>query len=170
MKMRHLKPRLAFPRKGGAGGPVIDPHGKQPRSAVVSVGKILLWLAEEWYATIFQDNKDELLICDRYYHDLLIDSRRYRYGGPRWIARLIGWLMPRPILWLVLDAPAEVLQKRKQEVTPEESERQRRAYLDFVQKQRNHGVIDASQALNNVVADTEKAVAGALEGVAKNRG
>ena len=134
VKMRHLKPRLAFPRRGNAGAIVVDPHGKPPRSALVSVAKILIWLGEEWYATHFQDKKGELLICDRYYHDLLVDSRRYRYGGPRWIASLIGSLMPQPRLWLLLDAPAEVLQARKQEVTSEESERQRQAYLDFVRR------------------------------------
>jgi len=170
VKMRHLKPTIAFPRRGEARGPVVDPHGKPPRSALVSVGKILLWLAEEWYATLFQDKKAELLICDRYYHDLLIDSRRYRYGGPRWVARLIGALMPRPRLWLLLDAPAEVLQQRKQEVPPEETARQRQAYLNFVQKQRSHAVIDASQALNKVVADTEKAITEALREGGSNRG
>jgi thymidylate kinase len=163
VKMRHLKPSIAFPRRGDTGGPVVDPHGKPPRSALVSAAKILLWLMEEWYATLFQDNQTDLLICDRYYHDLLIDSRRYRYGGPRWLARMIGSLMPRPQLWLVLDAPAEVLQRRKQEVPLAETARQRQAYLEFVCKQRNHAVIDASQALNNVVADTEKAITETLK-------
>lgn len=160
--MRHLKPRIAFPQRGEARGIVVDPHGTPPRSALVSVAKIFIWLMEEWYATLFQDKKTDLLICDRYYHDLLIDSRRYRYGGPQWMARLIGSLMPQPRLWLLLDAPAEVLQMRKQEVTPEETARQRQAYLSFVQQQRNHAVIDASQALTKVVADTEKAISATL--------
>jgi hypothetical protein len=30
----------------------------------------------------FMDRKQTLLICDRYYHDLLVDPLRYRYGGP----------------------------------------------------------------------------------------
>jgi thymidylate kinase len=161
-KMRHLKPRLAFPHRGNGGAIVVDPHGKPLRSALVSVAKIIVWLAEEWYTTLFQDKNGELLICDRYYHDLLVDSRRYRYGGPRWIASVIGSLMPRPRLWLLLDAPAEVLQARKQEVTPEETERQRQAYLGFIRTRRNHAVIDASQALDKVVEDAEKAIIGAL--------
>jgi thymidylate kinase len=160
--MRHLKPRLAFPQRGDAVVIVVDPHGKPPRAALTSVAKILLWLAEEWYATLFHDKPGQLLICDRYYHDLLVDPRRYRYGGPLWIARLIGALMPRPRLWLLLDAPAEVLQARKQEVPLQETVRQRQAYLEFVRKQPNHAVIDASQALDSVVADTEKAICAAL--------
>jgi thymidylate kinase len=162
VRMRHLKPRLAFPHRGNGGAIVVDPHGKPPRSALVSLAKIIIWLGEEWYATLFQDKRGELLICDRYYHDLLVDTLRYRYGGPLWAARLVGVLMPRPKLWLLLDAPAEVLQARKQEVTPEETERQRRAYLRFIRTRRNHAVIDASQALDKVVADAGNAIAGAL--------
>jgi thymidylate kinase len=71
---------------------------------------------------------------------------------------MVGALIPRPGLWLLLDAPAEVLQERKQEVSLEETARQRQAYLNFVRKQRSHKVIDASQSLNKVVADTEKAI------------
>jgi thymidylate kinase len=99
-----------------------------------------------------------LLICDRYYHDLLVDPKRYRYGGPAWAAELVGKLMPQPKLWILLDAPAEVLQARKQEVTLEESARQRQEYLDFVRKQRNHLVVDASKSLDRVITEIAKAL------------
>ncbi|MGA9070578.1 MAG: hypothetical protein WB424_10015 [Terracidiphilus sp.] len=166
VKMRHLKPFYAGQRRDTSVLVNPAPHGAPPRSAITSLAKIFLWLAEEWSANLFQDKKGELLICDRYYHDLLIDPVRYRYGGPMWVARTVGWLMPRPRLWLLLDAPAIVLQARKQEVTLEETERQRKAYLDFVRKQKNHVVTDASQALDKVVADARKAIAGAIgEGV-----
>ena len=162
VKMRHLKPRIYITGRGEAIVVVTDPHGASPRSAPVSIAKIFFWLLEEWFAHLFHDKKDELLICDRYYHDLLIDSRRYRYGGPRWAAQLVGKLIPQPQLWLLLDAPPEVLRARKQEVTPEETARQRQAYLDFVRKQKRDGVIDASQELNQVIADAGDAIRGAV--------
>jgi thymidylate kinase len=141
---------------------VVDPHGKPPRSAPVSFVKILIWLMEEWYAHLFQDRKQTLLICDRYYHDLLVDPIRYRYGGPEWAARLVGKLMPQPDLWLLLDAPAEVLQARKQEIAFEETSRQCNAYRAFVLNQRNHAMIDAAQSLDRVTADAEEAILNAL--------
>jgi thymidylate kinase len=55
-----------------------------------------------------------------------------------------------------LDAPAEVLQARKQEVTLEESARQRQVYLDFVRKQRQHLIVDASQSLDRVITEIAK--------------
>jgi thymidylate kinase len=162
VKMRHLKPQIVFQRRCEPVTIVVDPHGKPPRSALTSVAKIFVWLMEEWYANLFQNKKETLLICDRYYHDLLVDPKRYRYGGPMWTARLIGRLMPQPALWVLLDAPAEVLQARKQEVPPAETERQRQAYLAFVRVQRDHVIVDASQSLDRVIADVERAVNGAV--------
>ena len=121
VEVRHLKPRIVFAGRGEPVTIVVDPHGKPPRSAFLSMVKIVVWLFEEWYAQIFLDKRDCVLLCDRYYHDLLIDPKRYRYGGPHWAARLIGGLMPRPKLWILLDAPPAVLRARKQEVSPQET-------------------------------------------------
>jgi thymidylate kinase len=161
--MRHLKPKILIPQRGAPVTIVADPHGKPPRSSLASLAKIILWLMEEWFAALFQGDNGAVLICDRYYHDLLIDPRRYRYGGPLWAAELVGKLMPRPSLWILLDAPTEVLQARKQEVTPEETARQRAVYLTFVQAQKNSIVIDASRPLDEVTADVARAVANALK-------
>ena len=162
VKMRHLKPQILLRRRGAAVMIVVDPHGKPPRSALTSVVKILVWLMEEWYANLFQDDRKTLLIYDRYYHDLLVDPLRYRYGGPMGAARLVGKMMPRPKLWLLLDAPAEILQARKQEVSLEETERQRSAYRAFVQGQKDHAIVDAAQPLDKVIADVERIVTRAL--------
>jgi len=157
--MRHLKPRLIVQVRGDSVAIVTDPHGKPPRSALVSVAKLLVWLIEEWYARVFQDRKKALLICDRYYHDLLVDPRRYRYGGPEWVARYVGKLMPQPDLWVLLNAPATILQTRKQEVSLEETVRQCDAYLDFIRNQKSFVIVDAAQSLENVITDIEKAIA-----------
>jgi len=156
--MRHLKPQIIIPQRGEPVAVVTDPHGKPPRSTITSLAKILIWLLEEWYAHIFQDQRKSLLICDRYYHDLLVDPIRYRYGGPLWIARLVGKMMPQPDLWILLDAPAEVLQARKQEVSLKETARQRIAYLTFVRSQKKYMIVNASQALDRTIADVMHAV------------
>jgi thymidylate kinase len=169
VKMRYLKPQIVKPQHGEAVINVI-PHGKPPRSALTSFAKILVWLIEEWYAHLFWDKKKDLLICDRYYHDLLIDPIRYRYGGPMWAARLVGKLIPQPALWVLLDAPAEVLQARKQEVPSEESARQCQAYLNFIRGQRDYVIVDASQSLDRVIADAEYAITVAILKGESNRG
>ena len=67
--------------------------------------------------------------------------------------------MPQPQLWVLLDAPAEVLQARKPEVTCEESARQRQEYAIFVRTQRKHAIVDAAQSLDRVVIEVETAIA-----------
>jgi thymidylate kinase len=161
-EMRHLKPRIVLRRRGEGVTINPDPHGQTPRSALTSIAKIFVWLLEEWFAALFLNKRKTLLICDRYYHDLLIDPIRYRYGGPMWLARLIGKLMPQPGLWVLLDAPAEVLQARKQEVSFNETVRQRQEYMTFVRTQRKHVIMDASQPLDKVIADAECAINRAL--------
>lgn len=153
IEYRHLKPGAL---KGSGSAPVVDPHGKPARGQFGSVAKILhfwwsylsgslLWLYPRYI-------KSTLLVFDRYYHDLLADPTRYRYGGPMWLARLFGKLLPQPDLVFILDAPAEVLQSRKQEVPFEESVRQRTAYRRLKGEYARAYIIDASEPLDNVVA------------------
>jgi thymidylate kinase len=158
VKMRHLKPRIVAQLRGQPITIVVDPHAMAPRGAFLSLVKIVIWLIEEWYFTLFQEKSKTLLICDRYYHDLLVDPVRFRFGAPMWTARLIGYLMPQPKLWILLNAPAKILQARKQEVAPKETARQVGAYLAFIQRQPRHAVIDASQPLDKVITDTEHAI------------
>ena len=170
VRMRHLKPRYVAQFRGQPAIIVVDPHGKPPRGALSSLVKIWVWLFEEWYANFFQEKRGTLLVCDRYFHDLLVDPKRYRFGAPLWTAELVGKLMPQPKLWVLLNAPADVLQSRKQEVIPEETARQCQAYLAFVRKQREHVIVDASQPLVKVIADVENAIRVAVTENGSNRG
>lgn len=162
VKMRHLKPRTVAKLRGQPEMIVVDPHGKPPRGAFLSLVKLIVWIFEEWYANFFHEKKSTLLVCDRYYHDLLVDPRRYRFGAPLWTAKLVGMLMPQPKLWILLNAPAEVLQARKQEVAPAETARQCEAYVKFIRTRRNHAIIDASQPLDKVITDVEQVITNAL--------
>lgn len=90
---------------------------------------------------------------DRYYWDLFADPRRYRYGGPfrpaRWLAR---WI-PRPHVVIVLDAPPEVLQDRKREVSAAERARQRSAYRSLAEDLPNARVVDAARPVEDVTGE-----------------
>jgi thymidylate kinase len=102
--------------------------------------------------------RSTLVLFDRYYHDLLVDARRYRYGGPLWLILLVSRLIPRPDLVILLDASPEVLYARKQDATFAEVSRQREAYLEVV-KGLSHGhIVDASKPLDAVVAESEQIV------------
>jgi thymidylate kinase len=66
----------------------------------------------------------EWVILDRGPTDLICDPRRYRYGGPLWIAHVWVKFMPQPDKIIVLTAAPHNIAKRKLEVSKEELERQ----------------------------------------------
>lgn len=141
--------------------PSRDPHNKPSRGLLLSVLKLTLWWADYTFLGYLRDiypnlRRDALVLFDRYYQDLLVDPRRHRYGGPLWLARFAGRFFPRPHLTILLDAPPEVLQSRKQEVSLEETTRQREAYLRLVKELPGGHVVDASRPVDAVVAETEK--------------
>ncbi len=74
------------------------------------------------------------------------------------MVRAIGWFAPKPDLFVILDAPAEVLQKRKREVTPEETDRQRKAYAALADRLERSVVVDADRPVDMVVSDVAAAI------------
>jgi len=137
---------------------ITEPHGLPPRGPLMSTAKLLYLWVDYVIGYLLRVRprmvRSTFVIFDRYYHDLLIDARRFRYGGPKWLAKIIGHLIPLPDLILILDAPADVLQSRKQEVAKEESERQAFAYRILAQSAQlrpRSVLIDATESLDQVV-------------------
>lgn len=137
----------------------VDPHAKPPYPLPVSIAKVfyLLLIYHIGYWINIKDVRaqESLLLFDRYYYDLIVDPRRFRYEGPLWITQMIGKIMPKPDLVIFLDAPSEVLLSRKQELSKEEIERQRQAYKEVVQSLPNGHILNATQSLGAVVKDAE---------------
>jgi len=148
----HLKPGVLRRHPGVGGVNVENPHSKPSRGAVASILKLMYFLGDYilgFSLRVFPLKiRSHLVIFDRYFHDLLIDPVRYRYGAPKWIAQFFGLLIPKPDIFIVLDAPADVIQARKQEVPMEETERQRKAYLDFATGREDCIVLDTSVGID----------------------
>ena len=159
-RVLHLRPRLGEREKTAP--PVSDPHRLPPRGRLHSMAKLLYYLADHaaghWLVVRPALVRSTLVVFDRYFHDLLVDPRRYRYGAGKTLAGLAARFVPRPDLWLILDAPAEVTLRRKGELGAAEAARQRAAYLAFARRLPNAHVIDASRPLNEVVAEAERIV------------
>jgi thymidylate kinase len=155
VRYQHLRPGLLVRRHATAS--VTDPHSRPVRGVLGSTVKLVhFWLdyaigSALWLLPL--KVRSTLLVFDRYFHDVLADPKRYRYGGPMGLARWLGRLLPQPDLVFILDAPPSVLRQRKQEISLEESERQRGAYLALLEEFREARVIDVSQHLEKVVAD-----------------
>lgn len=126
----HLRPRLLPAARNS--GLAEFPQGRAPRAGPASLLKLLYLILDYGLGYLFKVRpllaRASLVCFDRYFQDLLVDPRRYRHCGPPWFLRLAGRLVPRPDLFLVLDAPEQELLRRKQELPSEEVRRQRQAY------------------------------------------
>lgn len=151
-KQYHLRPFFGQPC--GNTAPTQNPHDQVFRGLLSSFMKLLLWWADftiGYAIEVFPRlTCSTLVLFDRYYYDLLIDPKRYRYGGPRWLAWLIGKCIPRPDVVIFLEAPAEVLMARKQEISLAELTSQRIAYGKQIGKMENGHVVDASKPITEV--------------------
>lgn len=150
----HLRPHV-LNRRTASGEPVTDPHGEPPRgglmSAVALAFVVVDWWVGYWIRIVHQRAKHGLVVFDRHLVDLLADPRRYRYGGPAWLARAACRLVPRPDVLVVLDAAPAVVRARKQEVPPAESERQRLAYRRLAADRAGAHLVDAAAAPDEVL-------------------
>ena len=157
----HMRPKL-LRRNVNSEGAVTNPHGQRPRGMIASSAKALFLIADYFLGYMLRIvpalGRTHLVIFDRYIYDLLADSKRVRYGGPRWLLRLVARIVPRPDLVILLDAPAEVLWSRKQEVAFEEVVRQRLAYLQVACNLSCAKIVNAAQPVADVIHDVNRAI------------
>jgi len=99
-----------------------------------------------------------LVLFDRYFDDVLIDPKRYRYGGPLWLARVLRSLVPQPDLILVLDASEEAVLSRKQELEPGELLRQRKLYVQCAMRNSERRIVNATGPAGQVTAEASGAI------------
>lgn len=154
----HLFPGwLPLGGRGAAGRETVDnPHETASRTMLSSVLKLVVWYFEFTLGRAMKLwrplERGSLILFDRYAYDILVDPRRYRYGGPSWLARAFARAVPKPDLCIALDAPAQTLISRKTEISLDELERQRHAYAALVGSMKNGRVVDAAQPLEKVTA------------------
>jgi len=163
-KVRHFhwKPPVFTAARQAARGPATDPHAQPPRNPALSLG----YFAIHWLEFFLGSHlclrpitfRGGLVLIDRYYYDFFVDQRRYRLRVSPTLVRLGNCLLKKPDLVLLLDAPAEMLQRRKQEVPLTETERQCLAYRQLVQQLPNGRTVDASQPADQVGANLTRAI------------
>lgn len=155
----HLKPVLK--PKGHTDTPVKDPHQYEPYSVLKSYGKLMYFIFQYnwgWFRNIRPlKKKNSLVIFDRYYDDMMADPKRYRYGGYEAALRWVRRLIPRPDLYFVLTAEAEIIYGRKQEVPLAELKRQIKAYRALVDDKK-YLSINIARTPEEIVAEITKVI------------
>jgi thymidylate kinase len=131
------------------------PHFHKERGRIASFIKLNVLLLEflfgYWLKIFPLKAKSQLVLCDRYFIDLLADPLRYRIKDNKFFIKLYHYLLPKPDLWIILDLPSEVLLKRKQELTYEMAEHLRYKYLNLQKLLPNCIVINNEQEIEKTV-------------------
>jgi O-antigen/teichoic acid export membrane protein len=138
------------------------PHELPVRSLPASLVKAGWWAlcyGPGYFAAVYPTKaRGGLWINHRYLIDAIVDPERYRYGGPTALVRWIWAISPKPDLIIVLDAPVEVLAKRKNEVKPAQLARLREGYVALAKTLPNAHIISADQPLEQTIGDVTETI------------
>ena len=157
IKYVHLRPYLFLIDKSTTEK---NPHyRKKPNTQFESLLKILMWLIIYRIFFFFKTRKNnQLIIFDRYAHDLLIDKIRYRFNLPDKITKFILSLFPEPHLWIILKAPIKLIEKRKKELSTNELKRQMKLYINFSNIKKNSLLLNTGKNITNNIALIKKKI------------
>ena len=151
IKYIHLRPYLILLDKSIVQS---NPHNsKATWPVLLNFVRILYWLIiYRFFFHLFANNSKQIIIFDRYAHDLMIDPIRYKFNLPINIAKFILDLFPNPNLWIVVNAPIKVLEKRKKELPTKELKRQIRTYLNFAKQRKNSIVVNTNNSVQSCLS------------------
>jgi thymidylate kinase len=135
-----------------------NPHNAEPYSKIVSYFKLAFFVFQYnvgWILNIYKLKiRSSLVIFDRYYDDLIVDHRRYKYSGSRVIADFLRRLIPKPEIYFVLTSDARIIYNRKKEVAFEELQNQIILYKNLVDDDRYFG-IDVNKVPQEIILEVK---------------
>ena len=131
-----------------------DPHGREPRSRVVSWAKVVYYFGDSWLGWFFVVlpglARNACITFDRDFEDLLVDERRYLVRDSATLARILRACLPHADATFILEADPRVIHARKPELSVPELESQRGAYRRLAASARRYRLVSAEQPPNAV--------------------
>jgi len=137
-----------------------------------SLTKSLLYIAYYYWGYIWghykifsAKAKDRLIIADRYFYDYFFQRGNMKL--PHWLLRFLSRFIPQPDLVVFLDADAESIYQRKNELTIEEIKRQQDIIKKICKWLPNCVSIDTRKGISQTVEQVQAAISTKM--VEKNR-
>lgn len=159
-RLFHWRPQALF--RGRDIGINTTPHAKTPRGMFLSMAYLTAFFLDHWYGYLFIVRpslaRSNFVVFDRYFHDVLVDPCRYRYGGPKWFARFLSYFVPEPDLVILLDADQQLIFSRKAELPPDEIERQRRCYQHLQFNRAQKVLVRADVSIGTTIVSASNAL------------
>ncbi len=152
IKRREMPPDPDYTKKHAGAAAV-------PHSLVRSLGYVCYYY---WgyllghFTILLAKANNKIIIADRYFYDyfFLRDSMRI----PHWLLRLLIYFIPRPDLIVFLDADAEEIYARKNELTIEEIKRQQDIIRKICKWLPNYIAIDTHKGISQTVEQVKAAI------------
>lgn len=159
-KLFHWRPQALFIKRDQRINP--DPHGKPVRGTFLSMAYLSAFFLDHWVGYIFKVRpalgRSNFVIFDRYFHDVLVDPRRYRYGGPVWYAKFLAKAIPEPDLVILLDADEFSIAARKCELPLLEIKTQLQKYRKLQFQRAPKIVVDTHSGIEATINSSSHAV------------
>ena len=132
------------------------PRNTKRASPLVSTFRLLRNCLRAWWSWTINVKKlvksGHLVILDRFVANYWLDPLSVRYSGPAaFLQMVVGWL-PKTDTMFILDAPAEVLARRKNELSVSQIEKQREALARIPELASRSVKLDASRPVDELVA------------------
>ncbi len=158
-----------MPKQGNAEFPwptTVETPRKAPRSSVLSslvslvrLGRHLIQAnSRHILVTAPAVRRGELVLIDRFIYNYWLDPTSVKYSGPAWGLRLATILMPKPDLILSLEADADTILGRKNELTRQEIATQTDRLHRLPLRGTRLVIINAAQLPDQVVDDAVRAL------------
>jgi thymidylate kinase len=166
-RIHQWRPQVIKPRPEKNPNVFESPHSKPPHGLVRSLAHMLGVVLDYWVGDLSCIKpflaRPGLIVFDRDFHDALVDHLRYRYSGPHWVLRLLLRIVPQTeSVFLVLNADAEIILQRKQEVAPAELRRQCAGYRKLAAELPNALLIQTDQDFESSRREACRAIVGYL--------
>ncbi len=117
---------------GLEGGPFAN--AGRSRVPFGGIARRLVYLWRTYLRARCDQARRRFVVFDRYPYEALLPPQPGSRRLSRWRRTILGHALPRPDLVVVLDAPGDVLHRRKPEHTPERLERDRAGYRDLARR------------------------------------
>lgn len=160
-KLFHWRPNVIAPKPDN--GPETNPQGKVVRGKLFSIIHLIGFFLDYCigYPLVIRPllAKSNFVVFDRYFHDVLVDPVRYRYGGPMWFAKFLSRFVPEPDIVFVLEADTDLIWRRKPELSQNEIDRQRAAYQQLRFRHSRVVTIKTGVDLEESIGEASQAVA-----------
>lgn len=132
-------------KKSADSVPSRNPQGRGVQGAIVSTFTLAVfcvrWCCGMFSRTWHQRAKEKVMVSNRYYADLLVDPKRYRYGGSRRLARLLFRFLPKPDLTMILLSSPAIVAARDGDAPEVEGNGQIAAYQKLAEQLPNKVVV-----------------------------